>query len=132
MSDVRRRNAALQRGDPGRGDGPGDGQATPRRDPPRRWLRVKPSIRLRMASRAARTEAVAAELCAGLYRRGKVGGHYAIEMEDLQEATGLNRARLQRALDFAGERSWLGRSGRQLVLKAAGIHVAKKILHLAR
>jgi hypothetical protein len=86
----------------------------------------------RVKSPLAETEAVAFDLCALIFRRGKTDGRYAIEAEELPGAMGINPPDLQRALQLAVERAWLEYAGLLLALRAAGIYVAKTALDLPR
>ena len=80
----------------------------------------------------AETEAIAFDLCALIFRRGKTDGRYAIEMEELPEAMGLNLSDLQGALELAADRAWVEYVGLLLALRAAGIYTAKMVLDLPR
>jgi hypothetical protein len=95
-------------------------------------LTDKPDTQLRLPHRIGDTEALAFKLCALIFCRGKSNGRYAIEMEELPEATGLSLSELYSALELAVERAWLDRAGLLLALKAAGIHIAKMALDLPR
>jgi hypothetical protein len=78
------------------------------------------------------TEAIAFDLCAHIFRRGKTEGRYAIEVEELPRAMGLNPPDLQRALELAADRAWIEYVGHLLALRAAGIYAAKTALDLPR
>jgi hypothetical protein len=81
----------------------------------------------------AESESIAFELCALLFSRGKTeSGRYAIEVDELPKAMGVSPPDLQRALQVAVERSWVGYAGPLLTLRAAGIYVAKTALDLPR
>jgi hypothetical protein len=78
------------------------------------------------------TEATAFALCALIFRRGKTDGRYAIEIEELPGAMGLNPSDLQSALELAADRAWVEYVGLLLMLRAAGIYAAKTALDLPR
>ena len=81
----------------------------------------------------AESESMAFDLCALLFSRGKTkSGCYAIEVDELPRAMGVSSPDLQRALQVAVERSWVGYAGLMLTLRAAGIYVAKTALDLPR
>ena len=97
----------------------------------RRHLADKP-VQRQVGNHLAESEAIAFELCALIYRRGKIDGRYAIEVEQLPKAMGLKRSDLQGALELATERAWLEHAGLMLALRAAGIYTAKMVLDLPR
>jgi hypothetical protein len=78
------------------------------------------------------TEAIAFALCALIFRRGKTDGRYAIEMEELSGAMGLELSDLRSALELAADRAWVEDVGLLLALRAAGIYAAKTALDLPR
>jgi hypothetical protein len=84
------------------------------------------------AKNFSETEAIAFDLCAHIFRRGKTAGRYAISIEELRQATGLHRSDLQHALDLAADRAWIEYVGLLLALRAAGIYAAKTALDLPR
>jgi hypothetical protein len=83
-------------------------------------------------SALAEPEAIAFDLCVLIFSRGKTDGRYAIDREELPEAMDVSPSDLQKALNLAMERAWLGCAGILLTLRAAGIYVAKVTLDLPR
>src|SRR5262245_9413864 len=82
----------------------------------RRHLVDEP-VQRRVGSALAEPEAIAFDLCVLIFRRGKTDGRYAIAMEELPEAMGVNPVNLQKALELAMERAWLEYAGLLLALK---------------
>jgi hypothetical protein len=97
----------------------------------RRYL-IDETVPRRSGFPVAESESMAFDLCVHIFRRGKTGGRYAIEMDELPEAMGVSPTDLQRALQLAVERAWLEYAGLMLALRAAGIYVAKTALDLPR
>ena len=81
---------------------------------------------------AAKYEAIAAELCAEVFLKGKVLGRFAMLLDELPEATGLPRADVQAVIDLAIDRDWLRLGHNYIELQASGIYVAKEMLDLLR
>jgi hypothetical protein len=84
------------------------------------------------ATEAAKYEAIAAELCAAVFLKGKVLGRFAMLLDELPEATGLSRADVQAVINLAIEREWLSLGNNYIELQASGIYVAKEMLDLSR
>ena len=72
--------------------------------------------------------AVAERLCVIIFENGKVGGRYAMSFDDLAEAGRFSVAEMMAGLNFGLRRDWLTRDEARAVLKATGIHIAKKAL----
>jgi len=82
-----------------------------------------------LRSQKLQNEAVlAANLCAVIYREGKVLGRYTMLVENLPVALASAAAEVEAAIACALERSWIGRRHSRVELKAAGIYVAKEVL----
>ncbi len=74
-------------------------------------------------------EAVAEMLCVLVFENGKVDGRFAMALEALAESSRFTVAEFASGLDTCLKRDWLGRDGSSVVLlKAAGIHISKKVL----
>ena len=84
------------------------------------------------AKEAAKYEAIAAELCAAVFLKGKVLGRFAMLLDELPEATGLPRADVQAVIDLAIDRDWFRLGHSYIELQASGIYVAKEMLDLLR
>jgi hypothetical protein len=69
-------------------------------------------VQRRLGDHSAEAEAIAFKLCALIFRRGKTDGRYAIEMEELPEAMGLNLSDLQSALEWAVDRALVEYAGK--------------------
>jgi len=72
--------------------------------------------------------AVAERLCAIIFEKGKVGGRYAMSFDDLAEVGRFSEPEIMAGLNFGLRRDWFARDGARAVLKATGIHMAKKAL----
>ena len=72
--------------------------------------------------------AVAEGLCVVVLEEGKVGGRYAMSFDDLAEVGRFTIPQIMAGLNFGLRRDWLARDGARAVLKATGIHMAKKAL----
>jgi hypothetical protein len=74
-------------------------------------------------------EAVAEMLCVLVFENGKAEGRFTKSLDALAEASRFTVAEFAAGLDIGLERDWLARDGASAVLlKAAGIHIAKKAL----
>jgi hypothetical protein len=72
--------------------------------------------------------AVAERLCVVVFKNGKVGGRYAMSFDDLVEVGRFTVLEIVTGLNSGVRRDWLARDKARAVLKAAGIHIAKKAL----
>lgn len=79
-----------------------------------------------------RLETAAAQLCARVLANGKSKGRFSMSMSSLRKASGLSRAELQSVFAFALRNKWLRLRTQGVELTAAGIFVAKDVLHLPR
>jgi hypothetical protein len=75
---------------------------------------------------------LAADLCAALLANGGIHGRFAMSVDELAEAAGRSHAEVEAAVAWAVEQAWLRRDIDDVVLRAAGIHVAKQTLELPR
>jgi len=77
-------------------------------------------------------DAMAADLCVLLLLSGKHEGRFAMRVDELMAASELSRDRFRGTQAWALQCDWLRRRSEYVELKAAGIHVAKKVLDLSR
>ena len=75
---------------------------------------------------------MAAKLCAMVYRQGKTDGRFEMRLDQLREESGWTEEAIDTTLIEAERCDWIRRSQWCVVLKAAGIHVAKGVLGLSR
>jgi hypothetical protein len=75
---------------------------------------------------------MAADICVLLLLGGKHEGRFAMRVEKLMVASKLPRDRFRAAQAWAVRCDWLRTRSEYVELKAAGIHVAKKVLDLPR
>jgi hypothetical protein len=74
----------------------------------------------------------AAELCAVIFNFGKPADQYSIAMDKLAVVMRLRSNKTNAISSSAIERGWVRRHGEVVQLTAAGIYVAKRVLHLSR
>jgi hypothetical protein len=72
--------------------------------------------------------AVAERLCVVVFKNGKVDGRYAMSFDDLVTVSRFTVPELATGLAAGLKRDWFARDKARAVLKAAGIHIAKKAL----
>jgi hypothetical protein len=72
--------------------------------------------------------AVAERLCVVIFENGKVGGRYAMSFDGLAKVGRFSVPETMAGLNFGLRRDWLARDEARAVLKATGIHIAKKAL----
>jgi len=85
------------------------------------------------SSRGRRSDdAMAAELCVLLLLGGKHEGRFAMRVDKLMAASKLPRDLFRATQTWAIQCDWLRMRFQYVELKAAGIHVAKKVLDLPR
>jgi hypothetical protein len=72
--------------------------------------------------------AVAERLCVVIFENGKVGGRYAMSFDGLAKVGRFSVPETMAGLNFGLRRDWLARDEARAVLKATGIHMAKKAL----
>ena len=89
-------------------------------------------VQRQVGNHVAESEAIAFALCALIFRRGKTDGRYAIQLEELPAAMGLDLSDLQSPLELAADRAWVQHAGLLVALRAAGIYTAKMALDLPR
>jgi hypothetical protein len=77
-------------------------------------------------------DAMAAELCVLLLLSGKHEGRFAMRVGELMAASKLPRDLFRATQAWAVQCDWLRKRFEYVELKAAGIHVAKKVLDLPR
>jgi hypothetical protein len=75
-------------------------------------------------------EVIARELCAVVYRNGRVGRRFEMPIDHLPKEIGLGFSEFEKAIDLAESRGWIRRSRSSVTLKATGIYVAKRVLYL--
>jgi hypothetical protein len=110
------------------------------------WCRTEPQVvvafrfvadqkakRMPNPSRSHRSDdAMAAELCVLLLLSGKHEGRFAMSANALMAASKLPRDLFRATQAWAVQCDWLRTRFQYVELKAAGIHVAKKVLDLPR
>ena len=77
-------------------------------------------------------DARAADLCVLLLLSGKHEGRFAMRVDELMAASKLPRDLFSETQAWALQCDWLRCHSKYVALKAAGIHVAKKVLDLPR
>jgi hypothetical protein len=77
-------------------------------------------------------EVMASQVCALVYGNGKMGGRFLMTLDDLRMKSQLTPADMEAGLSFAERLDWVRQSHSGVVLKAAGIFVAKRVLDLPR
>lgn len=75
---------------------------------------------------------IAARLCAFVLRRGKTKGRFEMHIDQLLRKSGQKQSVIETSLLLAESLDWMRRDGSVVILKAAGIHVAKGVLGLSR
>ena len=84
-------------------------------------------------SRSRRSDdAMAADLCVLLLLSGKHEGRFAMRVDVLMAASKIPRDLFRATHAWAVQCDWLRTRSKYVELKAAGIHVAKKVLDLPR
>jgi hypothetical protein len=81
---------------------------------------------------AAARDVTAAELCALVFRHGRVDGHFEMSLDHLRRRSRGTLRALEASLLLAERRDWVRWGAAGLALRAAGIHVAKGVLGLPR
>ncbi len=81
---------------------------------------------------AVAQDVIAAELCALVYRHGRVDGHFEMSLDHLRRKSSRTLRTIETGLILAERRAWVRWGGSGLALRAAGIHVAKGVLGLPR
>ena len=75
---------------------------------------------------------LAADLCARVLAKGGIFGRFAMLIDELTETAGRPRAEVEAAVAWGVEQAWLRHDTAHVELRAAGIHVAKRMLELPR
>jgi hypothetical protein len=100
------------------------------KDTPKLHARAVSDTPQRLGTSAKRV--IAARLCAFVFRQGKASGRFEMALEQLVKESGQKRSVIEMALQLAETRDWIRRDGSAVILRAAGIHVAKGVLGLSR
>jgi hypothetical protein len=77
-------------------------------------------------------ETMAADLCALVYRQGKTAGRFEMPVAELLNGSRWTRENLVLAFGTAARNDWIHPVQSCVILKAAGIYVAKGVLGLPR